>query len=142
MLHSYFWHKSICMDYQEFFIETGRLLYAVAMADGEVQPDEQSRILEIIRQNLKELEHSHDAFGTANAFYTEFEVERLIDFRVEPREAFASFIDFVHENNDEITADIRSQIIKMAENVADSYHGIDNSEAELMLRLRKALKVD
>lgn len=129
------------MDYQEFFIETGRLLYAIAMADGEVQPDEQARILGIIRQNLKELEDSHDAFGTANAFYTEFEVERLIDFRVEPREAFASFIEFVRENGGEITAGIRSQIVKMAENVAESYNGIENHEAELLQRLRKELKV-
>jgi len=130
------------MDYQEFFIETGRLFYAIAMADGQIQPSEQSRMLDIIRQNLKELETSSDAFGTANAFYTEFELERLIDFKVEPREAFASFLDFVDENESEITPELRRLIIQMCEKVAESWNGVETTEADLITNLRKELKVE
>ncbi|HAQ65977.1 MAG TPA: hypothetical protein DCR43_09035 [Bacteroidales bacterium] len=129
------------MDYQEFFIETGRLFYAVAMADGEVQPSEQSLILDIIRRNLKELESSSDAFGTANAYYTEFEMERLIDFKVEPIEAFNSFVDFATENLSDISPELRLQLLQMAENVAESWNGVEHSEHDLLERLKKTLGV-
>lgn len=130
------------MDYQEFFIETGRLFYAIAMADGEVQPSEHKLILDIIRRNLKELESSSDAFGTANAYYTEFEMERLIDFKVEPIEAFNSFIDFATENLNDISTDLRIQLVQMAENVAESWNGVVNTEHDLLSRLKKALGVE
>ncbi len=130
------------MDYQEFFIETGRLFYAIAMADGEVQPSEHKLILEMIRRNLKELESSSDAFGTANAYYTEFEIERLIDFKVEPPEAFNSFIDFATENLPEISPELRFQLVQMAENVAESWNGVVHSEHDLLVRLKKTLKVE
>lgn len=130
------------MDYQEFFIETGRLFYAIAMADGQIQPGEQSRMLGIIRQNLREIETSSDAFGTANAFYSEFELERLIDFKVGPREAFDSFLDFAGENEADISTDLRKLIIQMAENVAGACNGIDRNEALLISELHKRLNVE
>ncbi|MDD2965465.1 MAG: hypothetical protein PHQ65_01310 [Bacteroidales bacterium] len=129
------------MDYQEFFIETGRLFYAIGMADGAIQPDERSKMLGIIRENLKELESSSDAFGTANAYYTEFEIERLIDFNVSSKEAFRSFLDFVAENEQEIDMNLRKLIVQMAENVAESWNGIEKGEADLIDLLRRKLKI-
>ncbi|HML84743.1 MAG TPA: hypothetical protein PKE52_06245, partial [Bacteroidales bacterium] len=111
------------MDYQEFYIETGRLLYAIAM-DGAIQEDEKSKMLNLVRDTLRKLEGSVDAFGTSNAFYTEFELERLIDFNVDSRESFDSFIDYFESNRSEMTSDLKSIIIQMAEEVAEAWDGV------------------
>lgn len=128
------------MDYQEFYIETGRLLYAIAMADGEIQEDEKSKMLNLVRDTLRKLENSVDAFGTSNAFYTEFELERLIDLNVESEESFNSFIDYLELNISEITPDLKAIIISMAEEVAEAWDGVVAEENLYLNRLKEVLK--
>ncbi len=128
------------MDYQEFYIETGRLLYAIAMADGEIQEDEKSKMLNLVRDTLRKLENSVDAFGTSNAFYTEFELERLIDFNVESEESFNSFIDYLELNVSEITPDLKEIIISMAEEVAEAWDGVVAEENLYLNRLKESLR--
>jgi uncharacterized tellurite resistance protein B-like protein len=127
------------MDYQEFYIETGRLLYAIAMADGAIQEDEKSKMLNLVRDTLRKLEGSVDAFGTSNAFYTEFELERLIDFNVDSRESFDSFIDYFESNRSEMTSDLKSIIIQMAEEVAEAWDGVVAEENAYIIRLKEVL---
>lgn len=127
------------MDYQEFYIETGRLLYAIAMADGAIQEDEKSKMLNLVRDTLRKLEGSVDAFGTSNAFYTEFELERLIDFNVDSRESFDSFIDYFENNRSEMTSDLKSIIIQMAEEVAEAWDGVVAEENAYIIRLKEVL---
>ncbi len=128
------------MDYQEFYIETGRLLYAIAMADGEIQEDEKSKMLNLVRDTLRKLENSVDAFGTSNAFYTEFELERLIDFNVESEESFNSFTDYLELNISEITPDLKEIIISMAEEVAEAWDGVVAEENLYLNRLKESLR--
>lgn len=127
------------MDYQEFYIETGRLLYAIAMADGAIQEDEKSKMLNLVRDTLRKLEGSVDAFGTSNAFYTEFELERLIDFNVDSRESFDSFIDYFESNRSEMTSDLKSIIVQMAEEVAEAWDGVVAEENAYIIRLKEVL---
>ena len=127
------------MDYQEFYIETGRLLYAIAMADGAIQEDEKSKMLNLVRDTLRKLEGSVDAFGTSNAFYTEFELERLIDFNVDSRESFDSFIDYFESNRSEMTSDLKAIIIQMAEEVAEAWDGVVAEENAYIIRLKEVL---
>lgn len=127
------------MDYQEFYIETGRLLYAIAMADGAIQEDEKSKMLNLVRDTLRKLEGSVDAFGTSNAFYTEFELERLIDFNVDSRESFDSFIDYFESNRSEMTSDLKSIIIQMAEEVAEAWDAVVAEENAYIIRLKEVL---
>ena len=127
------------MDKQEFYIETGRLLYAIAKADGIIQEAEHKKIIQIIREHLKPLDESQDAFGTENAFYTEFEFERLTDYDVKVRDAFQSFIEFAQDNKDDITPELKKLIMAMVEKVAVVYNGTEDSEQALIDRLKRKL---
>lgn len=127
------------MDKQEFYIETGRLLYAIAKADGNIQESEREKIIQIIKDQLKPSDESHDAFGTENAFYTEFEFERLMDYDVKVRDAFQSFIEFAEDNKEDLTPELRKLILSMVEKVAVVYNGMEDSEQVLIEKLKRKL---
>jgi hypothetical protein len=127
------------MDYQEFFIEMGRLLYATAMADGKVQNDELGKIQQIVNDQLTEMVDSCDAFGTSDAFYLEFEFERLNDFEARIRDAFDSFITYSIENKADFTPEIKKLVMVSCEKVANAFNGIEDNEQVLLNKLRRHL---
>lgn len=127
------------MDYQELYIEMGRLLYAIAMADGKVQDDEIEKVKQIVNQQLTSMVKSHDAFGTAYAFYMEFEFERVHDFEIRIRDAFDSFIDYSIENKADFTPEIKKLVMVSCEKVANAFNGIEDNEQVLLNKLRRHL---
>lgn len=127
------------MDFQEFFIEMGRLLYATAMMDGKVQKDEVNKVKQIVNDQLTEMVESYDAFGTSNAFYLEFEFERLNDIEARIRDAFDSFISYANENKADFTPEIKKLVMVSCEKVANAFNGIEDNERVLLNKLRRHL---
>jgi tellurite resistance protein len=128
------------MDYQEFFIEFGRLLYAIAKSDGKVQKPELEKIRQIVKEQLTKMDDSSDAFGTPAAFYLEFEFERLLDFEVKIRDAYDSFLGFATENKAFFTADIKKLVINTSEKVAYAFNGVEDAEQALLNSLKRHLQ--
>lgn len=129
------------MDYNTFYIEFGRLLYAIAKSDGFVQKEEWEKVIRIVREELTPLDDSEDEFGTDNAFYAEFEFERLVDRQSSVKDAFLSFIMFTKENLDAMPQELRKTVIRSVEKVAISHGGIDETEGALIKRLKSALEI-
>jgi len=128
------------MDHHLFYIELGRLLYAIAKSDGMVQREEWERVIRIVRDELSPLEESLDEYGMDNAFYTEFEFERLVDAQSSVKDAFMSFVSYAKENLDSIPTPYRHVILRAVEKVALAYGGMDETEMALVTRLRSLLQ--
>ncbi|MEA3494656.1 MAG: hypothetical protein U9R42_01330, partial [Bacteroidota bacterium] len=127
------------MDYKQFYIELGRLIYAIAKSDGEVQKEEVSIFKKILNEELLPLEDATDEFGTDSAFYTEFEFENLSERDATVNETFVSFIKFLKSNKKDVTEEIKQVCLNSVIKVADAFAGIEKSEQYFIDKLKKEL---
>jgi hypothetical protein len=128
------------MEFKDFYIHLGKLAYAVAMADGNVQQEEIDKLRLDLKEILLPLESDLDEFGMDSAFYTEFEFEKLMDQEVEVAAAFKEFIAFAENNKGNITDKMKEVSIKIIENVANAYQGIIKEEQVLIDELKSKFK--
>ncbi|MBL6963932.1 MAG: hypothetical protein ISR55_08915 [Bacteroidetes bacterium] len=126
-------------DYKQFYIELGKLLYAVAKADGKVQLEEVQDLHKLVRDVLLKTENKTDEFGTNSAFYTEFEFETMLDSKAEMNEAYKSFIKFVNINKEHITDDLKNICISSVEKIADAFEGIVPQEKAFIDKFKNDL---
>jgi tellurite resistance protein len=127
------------MDYREFYTELGKLLYAVAKADGEVQDEELHKIYQMVVKDLSDAS-LFDRENEVDAYYTEFEFEALIDQNTEMTVALQSFLEFFDENEDSFTDDMKAISLRAMEHVAEAFDGIVPEEQALIDELSAKFK--
>ena len=128
------------MNYKKIYIEIGKLLYAVAKADGNIQSEEKLALKEIVQQELAPLEASIDAFGSDQAFYAEFEFETLEANDVSYEDALKSFINFAHTHPNLFNDQIIKLTFDAVKKIANAYQGTDKIELEVIALLNKEFK--
>lgn len=127
------------MNDQEYYKELGRLLYAIAKVDGKVQQKESEELHRIVKTELLKIADGKDEYDTAIAYTTEFEFDMLREREWSSEEAFESFAEFIR-NRQELSPKLKTLAYRSAEKVADSFHGTNTREAELLERLNKLLQ--
>jgi len=128
------------MDYKEFYTELGKLLYAVAKADGEVQDEELHKIYQMVVDDLSD-EILFNRGEEVDAYYTEFEFEALIDRNVEIHTAVNSFVDYYEKNQEYFNDKMKKTTLKAMVAVADAFEGIIPEEQALIDEMTKKLKL-
>ncbi|OIP01553.1 MAG: hypothetical protein AUJ98_03860 [Bacteroidetes bacterium CG2_30_33_31] len=126
------------MEYKEYYTELGKLLYAVAKADGEVQDEELYQIYKIVVEEISD-DNLFERGEEVDSYYTEFEFEALIDKNTDMHEAFNSFLLFYGENEKDFTKKMKLTTLKAMEAVANAYEGIVPEEQLLIDNLKKRL---
>jgi uncharacterized tellurite resistance protein B-like protein len=127
------------MDYRLFYSELGKLLYAVADADGVVSPQERDRLYDLIRTRLLHREVHTDEYGTNDAWYAAFGFEVAEDQILPAADAFESFTEFLRERRDQIDEDTRQTCLILADRLAESYRHTNLREKEMIQRLKELL---
>lgn len=127
------------MEAQLFYKELGRLLYAIAAADGKVADKEVATLKKVVSEQLVPLEASTDHFGTDQAFITEFEFDVLADRSASAEGAFDSFIAYMAQHKSDLTEERRELIYRAADAVANAFHGVSKAELPLLIELRRHL---
>jgi len=128
------------MDYKEFYTELGKLLYAVAKADGEVQDEELHKIYQMVVDDLSD-DNLFNRGEEVDAYYTEFEFEAFIDRNVDIHVAVNSFVDFYERNQIYFNDKMKQTTLKAMVAVADAFEGIIPEEQALIDELTKKLKL-
>lgn len=128
------------MIFQNFYQELGKLLYAVAKADGTVSKKEVKAMHESVILDIVPLEDSTDEFGTDAAHYVEMQFETLEVNDADPDECFQSFVDYVKDHHTAFNDELKQLIIKVSDKVASSYYGTNSKEQKLLKELREKLK--
>ncbi len=123
------------MIYRDFYTELGKLLFAIAKADGKVGAKEFESLKAIVKEELVPLENSIDQFGTDNAFYTEMEFDFLEQNFGDHQLAFDSFIDFVETHKLAIKPQVKDLIRTISARIASSEYGINKKEKALLDKL-------
>lgn len=137
-----FVNKNKTMITRSYYKELGKLLYAVAKADGKINSHEVKELKKIIKSELVPAEKETDKFGTDTAFYTEFEFEAYEEMDIDADLAYDSFISFVKEHNNYVTLEMREKAYYLATNVSDVFKGKNKAEKDLLTRLKKDLQLN
>jgi len=127
------------MDYRMFYAELGKLLYAVADADGIVSPQEKQHMFELVQTRLMHKETHTDEYGTNDAWYAAFEFEVADEQIMSAADAFLSFTEYIEENKNKLDEDTRQLCLILADRLADSYRHTSKKEKALIQKLREVL---
>jgi uncharacterized tellurite resistance protein B-like protein len=120
------------MELKQFYRELGKLIYAIAKADGTIQQEEVDTFRETLRKHLQPLESSFDDFGVDPAFYTELQFESMMDESSSMQESFDSFMQFAEENKTQFTPEMKQATINIIKDVAEAFQGIIDEEQALI----------
>lgn len=127
------------MEFRRFYSEVGKLLYAIAAADGRVDRKEYEKLRDIVKEKLVPQENSTDQFGTDAAYYAEIEFDILMDQTPSATSCFHSFCDYVEAHHTAFDNHHKDMVMEMVKEIAQVYHGIDTKEKELIKQLKKRL---
>lgn len=128
------------MDYKQYYTALGKLVYAIAMADGSIQTEEVNKIFNFVISQLIELEESTGSGKEALlAFNTEKEFHRLRKNNESVKVAYQQFIDFLEENKSDFDEKMKTTCIKLMEKVAIAHNGIEDSEQAMIDMVKNRL---
>ncbi|MBK9149273.1 MAG: TerB family tellurite resistance protein [Flavobacteriales bacterium] len=127
------------MEAQLFYKELGRLLYAIAAADGKISDQEIRTLKKVVSDQLVPQEVSTDHFGTDQAYITEFEFDVLAERGASVEGAFDSFIAYMARHRHDLTTQRKELIYRCADAVASAFHGVGKAELPLLIELHKHL---
>jgi uncharacterized tellurite resistance protein B-like protein len=128
------------MNYSVFYREFGKMLYAIAKADGAIQLKELEEVHKIIKEDLAPLEESVDEFGTDKAFYAEFQFEIMEEADENVENALYSFLSYVKSHKEHLSPKLKKICINAVEKVAMAYKGTNKVEQFMIDVLKKELK--
>ncbi len=122
------------METRDFYTNLGKILYAVAKADGTVQDEELQAIYKMVINELSDgvLFKNEDE---VDSFYTEFEFETLIVKNSNMHDALIGFHEFYIEYAHEFTQEMKKTTLKAMKVVAEAYEGIIPAEQELINKI-------
>jgi hypothetical protein len=118
----------------------GKLLYALAKADGQISTEEINEIHQLVLKDLVPLEDSSDEFGTDSAYYVEMEFDFLNENSYDPDVAFDSFISYVEDHYTAFDERLKTAIMDVAETLINSFHSTSIKDHNYMVKLRQTLK--
>lgn len=127
------------MDYQLFYAELGKMLYAVADADGVVSASERENLYQLVQSRLMHKETHTDEYGTNDAWYAAFEFEVADEQIMSAADAFLSFTEYIEAHKNLLDDDTRRLCLTLADRLADSYRHTSKKEKELIQKLREVL---
>lgn len=106
---------------KQYYKELGRLVYAVAMADGSIQPEERQALHETVLKELAANEMDADSSGMNKAFYVDFEFDFSENQHPKMTDAVRSFNQFVKTNSERGDKALLDRSVNLLERVAMAY---------------------
>lgn len=124
--------KKDAMLNKQFYIEFGKVAYAMSMADGEIQEEERQILFDLVKEHLAPLEKQEDDFGSSIAFYTLFSFESEDEIQDTMENAFASFLDHLHTHKINLSGTIKDALTAILKKIAQSYGRFTKTEKAIM----------
>lgn len=128
------------MEAQLFYMELGRLLYAIAAADGVVAEAEIAALKRVVKEELVPQHNGTDHFGSDQAFITEFEFDVLAERNATAEGAFDSFTTYMARHHHDLSTERKALIYRAADAVATAFHGVDKKQVPYLEELHRHLE--
>lgn len=125
----------------QFYQNLGKLFYAIAAIDGNVNPVEFDKLKKVVNEQWLDLDDLEDAFGTDAAYLIEIVFDWLNENgNLNAEACFTDFINYKTSQSHLFTKDIRRLILKTASKIAYAFSKINKSELRLLTKLDMELK--
>ncbi|MGZ3885080.1 MAG: hypothetical protein ACXVP0_08780 [Bacteroidia bacterium] len=108
-------------DAKQYYKELGKLVYAVAAADGSVQDEETETLHSFVVKELAAYEPRNDSSGMNYAFYTDFEFENTSEKQAGIEECVESYTRFVQDNFERGDEPLLRRSMHLLEQIAKAY---------------------
>ncbi|MBK9284079.1 MAG: TerB family tellurite resistance protein [Sphingobacteriaceae bacterium] len=128
------------MDTKKFYIATGKLVYAIAKADGIIQNKESRKFNNIIEDEVQLLSKAIGHHQTDVHADTALEFELMKSKNASAEEAFNSFMDFYHAHKPAINNDMKTEIVSFVTRIAKSSSGVSEKESKMINQLKDEFK--
>ena len=117
-------------DRTELYEALAELSYAIAMADGKIQPEEKRKFRSIIRQELKE-----DAWIAESRF-------EILNSAISPslNSAFDKAIQIIRHRHASFDENMEKIFLNVIQKVADAFQGEDEIEADIIDSLKSEIE--
>ena len=122
-----------------FYQRLGRLFYAVAASDSNIQKEEIQKLKQILREEWLAVDDTVDEFGTDAAFQIEIVFDWLLENDYNSKNTLKEFEDYVKQHPNFFTKEIKYLILKTANAIAHSFFGKNKSEVIFLTRLQAIL---
>lgn len=106
---------------KQYYKELGKLVYAVAVADGSIQAEEREKLHQFVLKELANSEHTVDSSGMNQAFYVDFEFDATEQKHPSSDEVIKSYSRFVHNNYEPNDGALIQNSLKLLNTVALAY---------------------
>jgi hypothetical protein len=119
---------------KQFFMAYGEVLHAVAMADGDIQPEERDRLFDRIKQMLEPLEGA-DVYGFHALWY--------LDQALMPRstaDVLTTFTEVASQEAMRLTHVHAVALHDCLVETAQAYQGVEDSESVVIDEFRRAVQ--
>lgn len=123
---------------KQYYKELGKMVYAVAIADGVVQEEERENLHRFVLKALANNEHTYDSSGMNQAFYVDFEFEESAKNKMNLNGSIAAFSKFIQENHEPNDKQLIERSVKLLEVVANAYS--KNKEKNIIEAFKNRLK--
>ena len=123
---------------KQYYKELGKMVYAVAAADGAIQEEEREKLHEFVLKELAYNEQSSDSSGMNKAFYVDFEFDATEEKHPPINDVIKSYVRFVHANYEPKDDELIKNSVKLLESVAVAYS--KKKEKEIIDSVRHELK--
>lgn len=106
---------------KRYYKELGKLVYAVAIADGVIQNEEREKLHQFVLKELARHEHTYDSSGMNQAFYVDFEFDESERQKINLNGTIHTFSKFIHENYEPKDKELLTRSTLLLEAVAEAY---------------------
>lgn len=124
-----------------FYQQLGKLFYGIAHADGIVRFNEIEKLDSIVKEFWLPLEDTFDEFDTDSAYQIEIVFSWLNENDWEQKNILPDFQDFMEEHPKLFSKANRQLIYDTAEQIAESFHGMNKEEKSYLTELGHLLKI-
>ncbi|MBC2840269.1 hypothetical protein [Robiginitalea sp. SC105] len=120
----------------ERYENLGKLFFAVAMADGRVDPAEVTKLRKIVRERWLPVDDIEDPYHSDAAYQIETVFDWALEHDMTSAQGFDDFADFYHEHPGLFPDQIKLLILDTASAVANAFALHNKSELILLGKLQ------
>ncbi|MDG1730378.1 MAG: hypothetical protein P8K68_08730 [Algibacter sp.] len=125
----------------KFYQNLGKLFYAIAAADLNVQSAEFDKLKAVVKKQWLDIDALEDDYHTDAAYQIEIVFDWLNKQELlNSKEYFEAFINYKNDQPHLFTKPIKKLILKTARAVANSFAGLNKSELIMLAKLDLELK--
>ncbi|MFY0714532.1 Mlp family lipoprotein [Seonamhaeicola sp. NFXS20] len=125
----------------KFYLNFGKLFYAIAASDKQVHELEFNKLKEVVKKQWLNINSFEDDYNKDAAYQIEIVFDWLSQKgNLSANSCFDDFINYKNEQKHLFTTSIKKLIMKTAHAVANAFSGINKAELIMLAKLDLELK--